>query len=85
MNAKHRKILGALFGKPTPKTMVFRDIEYLLSGLGCTIIEGEGSRVSFFLNDEIWHTHRPHPGKEAYGFHIRDVKRFLMDAGVSDE
>lgn len=33
--------------------------------LGAKVIEGDGSWVSFIINDEKGDFHRPHPGKEA--------------------
>ncbi len=68
-------------GGKTPKNMPFRDIESLLSGLGCRMEEGEGSRVSFLHGKYSWTTHRPHPDKEAREYHFKRVREFLKKIG----
>jgi len=82
MNSRHRKTLAAIFSNPTPKTMVWADIEALLLAIGCVIIEGEGSRVRFIRDNLIGYFHRPHPKKEAAPYQIRDTKTFLTKLGV---
>ncbi len=47
------------------------------------MIEGSGSRVTFILNDQRADFHRPHPGKEALRYRVRDVRTFLERAGVT--
>lgn len=47
MNSKQRKTLEAIFSTPVPKTLAWKDIESLFRALGCTVVEGDGSRVSF--------------------------------------
>jgi hypothetical protein len=82
MNAKHRKTLEALFAAPVPATMPFRDVESLLVAVGCHIREGEGSRVSFVRDGVIWPTHRPHPGKEAKHYQVKEARAYLAALGV---
>ena len=65
VNNRQRKTLAAIFSTPTPKTMVWADIEALLLAIGCQVLEGEGSRVRFIKDDVIGYFHRPHPKKEA--------------------
>ena len=50
--------------------------------LEAQVIEGDGSRVSFILNEEKGDFHRPHPGKEAKRYQVRNAKDFLIKAGV---
>lgn len=69
-------------GNPVPKSMPFRDIESLLRAAGCKVEEAEGSRVTFFYKGRKWNAHRPHPGKEARGYQIREVRAYLMKIGV---
>lgn len=83
MNSKHRKTLAAIFTKPAPRAMPFRDIESLLRAIGCKIHEGEGSRVLFTRDGIDWPTHRPHPQKEARPYHIREVRDYLEALGVA--
>lgn len=82
MNSKHRKTLQAIFTSPTPSNLEWRKIETLFVALGAEIIEGDGSRVAFILNDEKADFHRPHPNKEAKRYQVRDAKDFLSRAGV---
>jgi len=51
--------------------------------LGATLIEGDGSRVSFILNNEKADFHRPHPSKDAKRYQVRNAKDFLNRAGVT--
>jgi predicted HicB family RNase H-like nuclease len=44
--------------------------------LGSVLIEGDGSRVSFTLNNEKVDFHRPHPGKDAF----RDAVDFNLES-----
>jgi hypothetical protein len=90
MNSRQRKTREAIFSKPIPKTILWSDIESLFKALGCTVIEGEGSRVSFRYT--IKHEdkpdeeaqgdfHRPHPGKEAKMYQVKKVVAFLVKIG----
>lgn len=82
MNKKHKKTLDAIMAAPMPKTLPFRDIEALLRGIGCRVVESRGSGVNFSIRGEVWYTHRPHPGKDALQYQIRGVKAFLIAIGV---
>lgn len=82
MNAKHRKTLAALFASPVPRTLAFRDIESLLRAVGCEALEKPGSAVGFSKDGRNVGFHRPHPGKEAKGYQIREARDFLMRIGV---
>lgn len=82
MNAKHRKTLAAIFSSPIPRTMVFRDIESLLHAVGCEIREGPGSAVGFAFGGKDITFHRPHPGKEAKPYQVKDARDFLRQIGV---
>ena len=81
MNSGQKKTLAAIFAVPTPKTLIWADIESLLLALGCEICEGAGSRVAFRRDGLKADFHRPHPGKEAKTYQIRDVKTFLTRLG----
>lgn len=82
MNVKHRKTLEAVFSSPVPHSLEWRKIEALLTALGCEIIEGAGSRVAFKRDGLRADFHRPHPGKEAKPYQVRDVREFLESLGV---
>jgi hypothetical protein len=82
MNTKHRKTLEAIFSNPVNGNLEWRKIEALLVVLGAKVVEGKGSGVGFFLNGARLDIHRPHPGKEALEYRIKDVRNFLREAGV---
>lgn len=82
MNSRQRKTLEAIFANPTPKSLVWADIESLLIALDCELIEGNGSRVAFRRDGQKADFHRPHPGKEAKPYQVRDAKVFLNKSGV---
>jgi len=82
MNNKQRKTLNAIFSSPTPVNIKWKAIEALFIALGAKVIEGSGSRVSFILNDEKGDFHRPHPGKEAKRYQVKNAQRFLNRAGI---
>ncbi|MDL2266809.1 type II toxin-antitoxin system HicA family toxin [Desulfovibrio sp. OttesenSCG-928-G15] len=62
--------------------MVWADIESLLVALGCSVVEGDGSRVRFIRDNVMGYFHRPHPKKEAQPYQIRNAKEFLVKLGV---
>ncbi|MEE8399690.1 MAG: type II toxin-antitoxin system HicA family toxin [Desulfobacterales bacterium] len=83
MNSKHRRTLSAIFSHPTPGNLEWRRIEALFVALNAKVMEGDGSRVSFVINDEKGDFHRPHPGKEAKRYQVRNAENFLTRAGVT--
>lgn len=83
MNAKHRKTLAAVFARPTLSSVIFADIESLVSALGGTVVEREGSRIKLILKDDVWRCHRPHPGKEAKRYQVEEFREMLERAGVT--
>ncbi|MHB1014440.1 MAG: type II toxin-antitoxin system HicA family toxin [Desulfurivibrionaceae bacterium] len=83
MNSTHRKTLAAIFSQPTPAAIEWRRIEALLMALGSVLIDGDGARVSFILNNEKADFHRPHPGKDAKRYQVRNARDFLTRAGVT--
>lgn len=83
MNSKHRKTLKAIFSEPAPKSLEWSRIESLFLALGASIIEGDGSRVRFVLNEVVGSFHRPHPSREAKPYQVRDARHFLEQAGVT--
>jgi hypothetical protein len=82
MNSKHRKMLEAIFTKPTQSGIVFVDIEALVKALGGEVLEREGSRVKIVLNGHDWRCHRPHPGKEARKYQVEEARELFERAGV---
>ncbi|CAN7185229.1 type II toxin-antitoxin system HicA family toxin [Pararhizobium sp. LjRoot255] len=82
MNSKHRKTLATIFKEPVSGTIDWADIESLLVAVGCTVIEGNGSRVRFSFATEVESFHRPHPAKEAKRYHVRAARDLLLRIGV---
>jgi HicA toxin of bacterial toxin-antitoxin, len=82
MNAKHARILQAVFTRPTLASIVFSDLEALLVALGGEVREGAGSRVVLELNGKRWYPHRPHPGKEARRYQVEELRALLESEGI---
>ncbi len=57
-------------------------LEALIVALGATVTEGQGSRVRFLLNDVRAVFHRPHPAPETGKATVKDLRRFLTNAGI---
>jgi hypothetical protein len=82
MNRKQRKTLEAVFDDPINGNLIWRNIESLLKGIGCQVIEGSGSTVTFEKDGLRATFHRPHPHKEALTYRIKDARQFLENLGV---
>ena len=83
MNSKQRKTLEAIFARPTLANLEWDRIESLLIAAGCTVIEGNGSRVRFVHGTTVGTFHRPHPAKEAKLYQVEDARGFLTSIGVT--
>jgi hypothetical protein len=83
MNSANKKVLLAIFSNPIPKTLAWSRIEALLIACDCGVYEGKGSRVTFSKGTHALDAHRPHPGKEAKPYQVRDVRNFLEKIGVT--
>ena len=82
MNNKQRKTLIAIFADPVNGNIEWRKIEALFVAIGCEIIEGRGSRISVFFEHSERAFHRPHPGKEALRYRVKDAREFLSEIGI---
>lgn len=82
MNSKQRKTLKAVFTDPAPGTIEWAAIEGLLLSVGCTVVEGSGSRVRFVFKGEVASFHRAHPAREAKRYQVREARAFLVRIGV---
>ena len=83
MNSKLRKTLAAIFADPVNVALEWARIESLLVAIGCEVVEGKGSAVTFHKDGYVLNIHRPHPGKEALRYRIVEVRGFLEDIGVT--
>lgn len=82
MNNKQRKTLKAVFEKPVPSSIAWKDIEKLLVAVGCVLEEGRGSRVRVMKGDVFAVFHRPHPLKETDKGAVVSVREYLIKIGV---
>jgi hypothetical protein len=82
MNNKHRKMLNAVLADPVNGNLEWLRIESMLNALGCRVIEGPGSAVTFECNGHRASFHRPHPGKEALRYRIKAVREFIEKTGI---
>ncbi len=82
MNKKQREIYDAIFATPIRRNIVWNDVVSLVEALGGTVIQGNGSRVRFSLNDIALNIHSPHPQKELKRYQVKAVRSFLTKAEV---
>jgi len=82
MNSKHRKTLEAIFSNPVNGNLEWSRIEALLVAVGCAVVEGSGSSVTFEKQGKRAYFHRPHPQKESLRYRVTDARHFLEAIGV---
>jgi hypothetical protein len=78
VNSKHKKTLEAVWTDPVNGNLEWGRIEALLVALGCRVVEGPGSSVTFEHQGRKATLHRPHPGKEALRYRVKAVREFLQ-------
>ncbi|MBK1618185.1 type II toxin-antitoxin system HicA family toxin [Lamprobacter modestohalophilus] len=83
MNSKHRKTLETIFSEPVNGNLEWSRIEALLIAVGCLVIEGSGSAVTFEKAGRKANFHRPHPRKEALKYRVKQVREYLQQLGVT--
>ena len=83
MNGTHRKTLEKILADPVNGNVDWIRIESLLKALGCRVVEGAGSSVTFEFNGRKLTLHRPHPGKEALRYRVLAVRDFVQRIGVN--
>ena len=81
MNSKHRRTLQAIWAEPVNGNLEWARIESLLKALGCRVVEGAGSSVTFEWKGTRAAFHRPHPGKEALRYRVKAVRELLGKMG----
>jgi len=81
MKAKHRKTLVTIFTDPVNGNMEWDKIGAPLVVLGCQVIEGTGSSVTFEKDGIRAYFHRPHPARAALRYRIKDAREFLKKLG----
>ena len=85
MNKKQRKTLNAIFATPVRRNIIWSDVVSLIEALGGRVVQGNGSRVRFSLNEISLNIHSPHPQKELKRYQVKDVSTFLLRAGIENE
>ena len=83
MNSKQRKTLEAIFADPVNGNLEWKLIEFLLVAVGCRVIEGSGSSVTFERDGMRAYFHRPHPERAALRYRVRDARDFLRLIGLT--
>lgn len=83
MNKRHYRTLEAIFAQPISGNIQWREVEAMLNALGATLRERAGSRVAVLLNDQVAVFHRPHPSPTMDKGAVRDLRRFLANAGIT--
>ncbi len=79
---KHDRTKAAIFADPIRADVRWTDIEALFRAEGAEISEGRGSRVRIALGGCKAVFHRPHPGDQTGKPTLRDVRDFLIKAGI---
>ncbi|ACB51929.1 putative HicA protein [Crocosphaera subtropica ATCC 51142] len=82
MNKKQRKIYDALFAEPIRRNILWNDVVSLIKGIGGKVVQGDGSRVRFDLNEISLNIHSPHPQKELKRYQVKAIREFLIKAGI---
>jgi hypothetical protein len=82
MNKKQRATYDAIFAEPIRRNIIWNDVVSLIKTLGGTVIQGNGSRVRFDLNNISLNIHSPHPQKELKRYQVKAIRDFLINAGV---
>ena len=81
MKATHKKTLLTIFTDPVNGNMEWDKIEALLVAIGCQVVEGTGSSVTFEKDGIRAYFHRPHPARAALRYRIKDAREFLKKLG----
>jgi hypothetical protein len=77
MDSRHQKTLEAVWSEPVSGPPAWARIEALLGALGCRVVEGPGSSVTFDGQGRKASFHRPQPQKEALRYSVKAVRAFL--------
>lgn len=83
MNSKHRKTLEIVFSDPISGNLPWDRIEALLVVIGCNVVEGSGSSVTFEKDGRRAYFHRPHPQREALIYRVKAAREFLMKLEIT--
>ncbi len=82
MNQKQRNTYSALFAEPIRRNILWNEVVSLILALDGQVLQGDGSRVRFDLNEVSLNIHSPHPQKELKRYQVKAIREFLVNAGV---
>lgn len=85
LNSRHRRTLQSVFAEPVDGNIDWSRIETLLRALGCNVLEGAGSSITVEMSGVRAHFHRPHPGRAALRYRVKDTREFLRRIGVEPQ
>lgn len=77
--SKTEKLIAKL--KQASNSYTWNDLVTLLTALGFTQKEGNGSRVKFVKQDVIINLHKPHPQKEIKLYALKQIRETLKAEG----
>jgi HicA toxin of bacterial toxin-antitoxin, len=83
MNNAQRATLERIFAGPVDGNLAWSRIESLLEAVGCTVVEGKGSAVTFVQSGRKLTLHRPHPAREALRYRVLAAREHLEKIGVT--
>ncbi len=83
MNGTQRKTLEKVLADPVNGNIEWARIESMLKAVGCRVIEGAGSSVTFEFDGRKMTLHRPHPSKEALRYRVLAVREFIEKVGIN--
>ena len=83
VNGTQRKTLEKVLADPVNGNIEWARIESMLKAVGCRVIEGAGSSVTFEFDGRKMTLHRPHPSKEALRYRVLAVREFIEKAGIN--
>ncbi len=83
MNSKQRRTLEEVWAEPLNASLEWGRSESLFRALGCRVIEGAGSSVTFEHEGRRATLHRPHPAKEALRYRVKATREFLIAIGLT--
>lgn len=80
LSRKHQKTLEAVFA--VRANIRVKDIESLVKAVGGDVEERAGSRVKFQIGNTVAVFHRPHPRPQTSMGTARQIRTFLVAAGI---
>jgi len=83
VNSKHRKTLEIVFSDPISGNLPWDRIEALLVAIGCKVVEGSDSSVTFEKDGRRAYFHRPHPQRGALIYRVKAAREFLIKLEIT--